>query len=935
LLSAGCSIHYSQTYNVGLTGAKVFRGRTEEQFGYTVQQLSTSSDKWLLVGSPWTAYPTNRMGDIYKCPITGSSVTCQRLDLQGQATISTVTQIRANMSLGLTLARKPKMGGFLTCGPLWAQQCGSQYFVPGICAEVGSTFSPAPSFSPAIQQCGGPMDIAIVLDGSYSIWPWPPISNFLQKLIQNLNIGPNNAQVSIIQYANDADFEFKMNTYRTKEEMIKAASEITQKGGDQTNTFKAIEFARSQAFLAENGARPGAAKVMVVVTDGESHDRSFLKEYIGRCERDKITRFAIAVLGYYIRNEIDTKNLIAEIKSIASTPTERYFFNVSAEAALAEIAGSLGERIFDIEGTGKGGGNFQMEMSQVGFSAHYSSKEDVVMLGAVGAYDWTGTVVHRTAQRADIFPRQTFEKILEDRNHSSLLGYSVTIMTGENSEYYVAGAPRSNHTGQVIVYTINSQQQPKIIDSQRGEQIGSYFGSVLCSVDVNKDSRTDVLLVGAPMFMSELKKEEGRVYLFSVTKGILSRQGFLQGPSDLENARFGMAITGDSDLNLDGLNDVIVGAPLEDDHRGVIYVYNGEITTIRKQHSQRILGSDFDNKLQYFGRSLDAYGDLNGDTIPDVSVGAYGHVLQLWSRRLATVNVNTTFTPDKINILKQTCDVNGRKLFCFQTSVCFAASFRPKSTNAVSVQYNLTLDADLQSSRVSSRGLFVENNERLLQKNIEILSTTTCVQHKVYVQEAPDFVNSIGLRVDIVLQNPNNNPVLDVYALRSWEFFIPFSKDCGADEVCLSDLVLNVKMNERDQSQSPMLVSSKNRRISFTVKVQNKRENAYNAKIIATYSKNLYFSSKGPSDDVKCNLETTEAVSCQVGYPALLTGQEASFDINFDFNFNQLQRLTYVQFEAQSDSKEEYPGDNTVHITFPVQYDSEIILTRYDNFVCV
>lgn len=49
-------------------------------------------------------------------------------------------------------------------------------------------------------------------------------------------------------------------------------------------------------------------------------------------------------------------------------------------------------------------------------------------------------------------------------------------------------------------------------------QIGSYFGSVVCAVDVNGDSFTDVLLVGAPMFMNDLKKEEGKVYLFTVTK---------------------------------------------------------------------------------------------------------------------------------------------------------------------------------------------------------------------------------------------------------------------------------------------------------------------------------------------------------------------------------------------------------------------------------
>lgn len=45
---------------------------------------------------------------------------------------------------------------------------------------------------------------------------------------------------------------------------------------------------------------------------------------------------------------------------------------------------------------------------------------------------------------------------------------------------------------------------------------------------------------------------------------------------------------------------------------------------------QKILGSSLDPQLQYFGRSLDAYADLNDDGIPDVSVGAYGKVVQLW-----------------------------------------------------------------------------------------------------------------------------------------------------------------------------------------------------------------------------------------------------------------------------------------------------------------
>lgn len=58
----------------------------------------------------------------------------------------------------------------------------------------------------------------------------------------------------------------------------------------------------------------------------------------------------LKVLGYYSRNNIDPKTLITEMESIASAPTERHYFHVAAEEALLEIAATLGDRIFNIEG---------------------------------------------------------------------------------------------------------------------------------------------------------------------------------------------------------------------------------------------------------------------------------------------------------------------------------------------------------------------------------------------------------------------------------------------------------------------------------------------------------------------------------------------------------------------------------------------------------
>ncbi|RXN21390.1 integrin alpha-2-like protein [Labeo rohita] len=853
LLQSLCIAH-TQGFNVNTAGAKIFSGPAEDQFGYTVQQLSNNQGKWLLVGSPWNRYPQNRKGDLYKCDISASRrANCQKLNLADSVSIDGVQSINVNMSLGLTLTPIAKPNTFMTCGPLWAQRCGSQNFYPGVCAEVDPQFKLQSAFSPAIQTCGGPMDVAIVLDGSNSIYPWPDVRKFLIELLKNLDIGPDKTRVSIMQYSEDLSFLYHFSSDQNKEKVLSEASDIKQKTGIETNTFAALDNVRRTAFLPENGGRPGATKVLVVVTDGESADGDKGQEVIERCNRDGIIRFGIAIL----KQSANIKKFIEEIELIASTPTENYMFNVSSEQALINIAGTLGDRIFNIE------------------------------------------------------------------------GYSVTSVIDGSSEFYVAGAPRAVHRGQVVVYSINSQNQPVIIDSQRGDQIGSYFGSVLCPVDVDTDGVTDLLLVGAPMYMSEEKSETGRVYLFTITKGILSKQGILEGPSASENARFGTAIIAVPDLNLDGFSDVVVGAPLEGNGQGAIYIYYGEGKTMRKQSSQKILGSKLDPALQFFGRSLDSRGDMNSDSIPDISVGGAGKAVQLWSREVAVVATTVSFSPEKISILSKPCTFGGRMVSCFTAKVCFKSKIRPTVlAGKVDIKYNLTLDADLQSSRATSRAQF-DNSERLIQKSVSVSDKETCVDHKVYVQETPDFVSPVALRVDVSPQNPDTGPALDAFQPKAWEYFIPFVKDCGSDDKCTCDLKLTVKAVNASSS-SALLVSPERRRLSFIVTVTNMKENAYNTRVSANFSSNLFYASFTPPKDnteVKCSSKTS-SVDCQVAYPNLTPGQTVTFEINFDFNLNQLEKQAVVVFEVQSDSEEEAISDNKVSLFIPVQYDAEIILTR-------
>lgn len=53
-------------------------------------------------------------------------------------------------------------------------------------------------------------------------------------------------------------------------------------------------------------------------------------------------------------------------------------------------------------------------------------------------------------------------------------GYSVAVLSTQSSVYFVAGAPRSNYTGRVVVYDVDGGGNVAVVQSQRGEQASTF-----------------------------------------------------------------------------------------------------------------------------------------------------------------------------------------------------------------------------------------------------------------------------------------------------------------------------------------------------------------------------------------------------------------------------------------------------------------------------
>ncbi|KAJ8252301.1 hypothetical protein COCON_G00216130 [Conger conger] len=940
-------------FNIDSKHPKIIHGSAEAQFGYTVQQHMAGGQKWLLVGAPSETSGTLQTGDVYRCPINGkANGNCSRLNL-GRISLTNVSERKDKMRLGMTLTSNPKDSSFVACGPLWSYECGSSYYSTGLCSRINSSFRFSRTIAPAFQRCETYMDIVIVLDGSNSIYPWFEVRNFLINILKKFYIGPGQIQVGIVQYGENVVHEFHLNDFRSVEEVVEAAQKIDQRGGEETNTALGINVGRSQAF--KRGGRRGAKKVMIVITDGESHDSPDLKKVIEDCEEDDITRYAIAVLGYYNRRGINPEAFLNEIKFIASDPDDKHFFNVKDESALKDIVDALGERIFSLEGTNKNETSFGLQMSQAGFSSHIV--EDGILVGAVGAYDWNGAVLKETRQGKVIPPKSSYlhEFPEELKNHGAYLGYTVTsVVSAKNGRLFVAGAPRFNHTGKVIIFTLKNNGNLTILLSLKGQQIGSYYGSEIAPLDVDGDGVTDNLLVAAPMFFSG-GWEKGKVYIYRVT--VQSRfilEGSLEITDRGQNTRFGSSLAPVPDLNGDTYNEVVVGAPLEDDHRGAIYVFYGKKDRIQRKYKQRIAAASLSPSLQYFGCSVHGQMDLNEDGLVDLAVGSLGSAVLLRSRSVIHIGISVKFEPRKINIFNKDCRRGGRDVTCMAAVVCFNIT----ATTAIpaSQEVGLKYSSFIEERRYLPRAV-MDDSDRQQPRNLSLLPAVEQCEHVYFhVMESTDNGRPIIFNVEAGMRDLVEGPVLDEGWPTTLRSELPFWNGCDEDDHCIPDLVLQSRSDLLDRSQfcaqalrsggvicrpqraaeeeSVRVLEATRRRMVVEARLENRGENAYNAHLNISYSRNLHFSSLIVKDnsDIKIECRGEEGKRnerlCNVSEPFMKAQVQVSFRLEFEFSRSVFLDHVKVVMESGSDGEDMKVADNSNTLSHQLKYEADLLFTR-------
>nr|CAH7714317.1 unnamed protein product [Callosobruchus chinensis] len=287
----------------------------------------------------------------------------------------------------------------------------------------------------------------------------------------------------------------------------------------------------------------------------------------------------------------------------------------------------------------------QYGFCQIGTSANFVGNEFAVV-GAPGPYTWRGTMFGQVVVGDFLTKDKTvYHSPLNDDDIIEKYSYLGMSVGGghfwNKSEYmYIAGAPRSKMIGQV--YFFNKRQNSDIFNitmNITGEQFASSFGYEVLAVDVNNDGYDD-LLVGAPFYYDD--KNGGAVYVYyNIRKCKPDNCTWDDVLYGTHQSRFGFAMTSLGDINKDGYNDVAIGAPYEDDH-GTVYVFLGSRDGLVKEPSQVIKYNDPETNMTTFGYSLSGGIDMDNNGYPDLLVGAYEseRILLLKTRPIIHIEIN-------------------------------------------------------------------------------------------------------------------------------------------------------------------------------------------------------------------------------------------------------------------------------------------------------
>uniref|UniRef100_A0A8C0T1N8 Collagen type VI alpha 3 chain n=1 Tax=Canis lupus familiaris TaxID=9615 RepID=A0A8C0T1N8_CANLF len=121
----------------------------------------------------------------------------------------------------------------------------------------------------------GEKDVVFLIDGSEGVRSgFPLLKEFVQRVVESLDVGPDRVRVAVVQYSDRTRPEFYLNSYMDQQSVVSAIRRLTILGGPTPNTGAALDFVLRNILISSAGSRiaEGVPQLLIVLTADRSGD---------------------------------------------------------------------------------------------------------------------------------------------------------------------------------------------------------------------------------------------------------------------------------------------------------------------------------------------------------------------------------------------------------------------------------------------------------------------------------------------------------------------------------------------------------------------------------------------------------------------------------------------------------------------------------------
>lgn len=154
------------------------------------------------------------------------------------------------------------------------------------------------------------------------------MKTYAKRFVNQISVDDDEYRLGLVRFDSDADVQFDLKDYRTKQDVLNAVDNVQYKPGGTTNVAGAFDTVRQRMFKNAKGDRDFARNYILLLTGNErSDDTNGAWAAAERAEDDGIGIYVVGV-GINDRTELD---------ETSSHPLNTFQYVVGDERELQDV----------------------------------------------------------------------------------------------------------------------------------------------------------------------------------------------------------------------------------------------------------------------------------------------------------------------------------------------------------------------------------------------------------------------------------------------------------------------------------------------------------------------------------------------------------------------------------------------------------------------